>query len=88
MKAKIEGKGEDIGYARVGLLSDNQLSDVYRQRSIFNIRTLIQTMAPQGSPSISRKRKNGTDEADDGRVIKHRASQACQSCRMRKYTDI
>lgn len=36
------------------------------------------------SPTIARKRKNSTNEAGIGRAVKHRSSQACQSCRIRK----
>lgn len=36
------------------------------------------------SPAISRKRKNSANESGAGRTVKHRSSQACQSCRMRK----
>lgn len=36
------------------------------------------------SPSIARKRKSSTNDVGVVRTIKHRSSQACQSCRMRK----
>ena len=41
-------------------------------------------MGRQESPSTARKRKSSTDEPEEGRVVKHRASLACQSCRTRK----
>ena len=41
-------------------------------------------MGPRESHSAGRKRKNSSASAEEGRVVKHRASLACQSCRTRK----
>ena len=46
--------------------------------------TSLNESPSNGSTSIVRKRKISADEAGGGRVVKHRSSQACQSCRTRK----
>lgn len=38
----------------------------------------------QASRAVARKRRSSTNEAEIGRTVKHRSSQACQSCRKRK----
>lgn len=52
---------------------------------IVNVRATTTNHGPtRMAQSNTRKRKHPADRVEDGRAIKHRASQACQSCRTRK----